>query len=240
MYNFVASELATYSGCNPPAVRNRPVMPLSREQLHPIMCITQDNLPLSHLEQVKRLCAAGAKWIQLRMKNAPRAEWLTTAADAVAVCRDHGAICVINDSVEVALASGADGAHLGRKDGAWRGARERLGPRRILGGTINNADDAHTALMADCLDYVGVGPWRFTTNKQKLAPLLGAEGVRALIRQIDGLPAWAIGGIEADDLPAVRATGATGAAVSSVLFRRGAVEANFRELLAAWEPKQLR
>lgn len=215
-------------------------MALTAAQLHPIMCLTQDNLPWSHVEQAKRLCAAGAKWIQLRMKNAARDEWLTTAADVVAVCRDHNAICIINDSVEVALASGADGVHLGRKDASWRGARERLGPRRILGGTVNNADDAHVVAVSDCLDYVGVGPWRFTTNKQNLAPVLGADGVRALVRQLDGLPAWAIGGIEADDLSAVRGTGATGAAVSSALFRGPDIEENYRSLAAAWVPRQLR
>lgn len=212
-------------------------MSLAAEQIHPLMCITQDNLPLSHVEQATRLCQAGAKWIQLRMKGAERALWLSTAADVVAVCRDHGAICIINDSVEVALASGADGVHLGRRDAAWRGARERLGKRRILGGTINNAEDAHIALMADCLDYVGVGPWRFTANKQNLAPILGSDGVKALIRQLDGLPAWAIGGIEGGDLCSVRATGANGAAVSSVLFHDGAIEQNFRRLLVAWEER---
>jgi thiamine-phosphate pyrophosphorylase len=215
-------------------------MALSAEKLHPIMCITQDNLPWSHVEQTKRLCGAGAKWIQLRVKDAQRAEWLTTAADVVEICREHGAVCIVNDSVEVALASGADGVHLGRKDGGWRGARERLGPRRILGGTVNSTEDAGVAALADCLDYVGVGPWRFTANKQNLAPVLGAEGVRSLIRQLDGLPAWAIGGLEADDLPYVRATGASGAAISSALYRGGKIEANFRALLAAWEPKQLR
>jgi thiamine-phosphate pyrophosphorylase len=174
------------------------------------------------------------------MKGAARDVWLETAADVVAVCRDHGAVCVINDSVEVAMASGADGVHLGRTDGGWRGARERLGPGRILGGTINHAADAHAAAMADCLDYVGVGPWRFTTNKPNLAPLLGPDGTRALIRQLDGLPAWAIGGIEVDDLGPVRATGAAGVAVSSVLFRGGRIEENYRILALAWEPKQLR
>ncbi len=215
-------------------------MALDATQLHPVMCITQDNLPLSHVEQAKRLCEAGAKWIQLRMKKADRTTWLSTAADVVEICRAHEAICVINDSVSVAMASGADGVHLGRNDGSWQDARERLGPRRILGGTVNRTEDAHQAAIADCLDYVGVGPWRFTTNKQNLAPILGPDGVRALVRQLDGLPAWAIGGIEADDLPVVRATGVTGAAVSSVLFRDGNVEKNYRALVAAWQPKQLR
>jgi thiamine-phosphate pyrophosphorylase len=215
-------------------------MALSATQRHPVMCITQDNLPLTHVEQAKRLCAAGAKWIQLRMKRAEVGTWRSTAADVVAICRVHHAICIVNDSVEIALAAGADGVHLGRNDGSWAEARRTLGPRFILGGTVNNAMDAQEAIAADCLDYVGVGPWRFTTNKQNLAPVLGPDGIGALIRQLDGLPAWAIGGIEADDLPQVRATGAAGAAVSSVLFRGGAVEDNYRALVAAWQPKQLR
>lgn len=215
-------------------------MPLSATQLHPLMCLTQDNLPMSHLEQTRRLCAAGARWIQLRMKRADAMAWLETAQAVVQVCRAHGAVCIINDSVEIALASGADGVHLGRQDGDWRVARQDLGPGRILGGTVNNSRDARRAAVADCLDYVGVGPWQYTTNKENLAPILGPEGVRALVRQLDGLPAWAVGGIEAADLPAVRATGAVGAAVSSALFHAGAVEANYRALAAAWEPRQLK
>lgn len=213
-------------------------MALSSIQLHPLMCITQDNLPFSHIEQARRLCDVGAKWIQLRMKHADRATWLSTAADVVEICRAHDAICIVNDSVNVAMASGADGVHLGRNDGDWRDAREKLGPRRILGGTVNNAADAHQAAESDCLDYVGVGPWRFTTNKENLAPILGPDGVAAIVRQLDGLPAWAIGGIERDDLPGVRAAGAAGAAISSVLFRGGRIEANYRALVAAWKPKQ--
>ena len=214
-------------------------MALSVSQRPPIMCITQDNLPLSHVDQVKRLCAAGAKWIQLRMKRAERPEWLSTAIAVAAICRAHQTTCIINDSVDIALASGADGVHLGRSDGSVRQARRQLGPRFIVGATVNDTDDARHAAAADCLDYVGVGPWRFTTNKQNLAPILGPEGIGAIVRQIDGLPAWAIGGIEAEDLPAVRATGAVGAAVSSALFRGGNVEENYRALVAAWEPKPL-
>ncbi|HVU35953.1 MAG TPA: thiamine phosphate synthase [Opitutaceae bacterium] len=215
-------------------------MSLSTDQLHPLMCITQDNLPYSHVEQAKRLCGAGAKWIQVRMKRAEPLTWLSTASDIVEICRSHGAICIVNDDIDIALASGADGVHLGRKDGDWREARRQLGPRRILGGTVNNSDDAKHAAGRDCLDYVGIGPWRFTTNKENLAPILGPEGVRSLIRQLDGLPAWAVGGIEADDLAAVRDTGAAGAAVSSALFRGGAIEENYRALVAAWELRQLR
>lgn len=209
-------------------------MPLDRYPPRPLMCLTQDGLALSHEEQAQRLCAAGAGWIQLRMKNAELHVWLTTARAVVSICRDHGAVCIVNDSVDVAVAVGADGAHLGRLDEEWREARRRLGPDRLLGGTINHAADAQRAVECDCLDYVGVGPWRFTTNKANLAPVLGPDGVRALTARLDGLPAWAIGGIEAADLPAVRATGAAGAAVSSALFRGGDLEGNYRALVSAW------
>ena len=214
-------------------------MPLDRAQIHPLMCLTQDALPFSHVEQTERLCHAGAKWIQLRMKNAPHSAWLATAREVVRVCRVHGAVCIINDSVDLALAVDADGVHLGAKDEDWGEARRRLGSDRILGGTVNNMSDAFRAAEGNYLDYVGIGPWRFTTNKKNLAPVLGPEGVRTLVAQLDGLPAWIIGVIEADDLPAVRATGATGAAVSSALFRGGRLEENYRALVDAWNPKQL-
>ena len=209
-------------------------MPLDRARYFPLMCLTQDGLPLSHEEQARRLCIAGARWIQVRMKNAEPAAWLATARAVVAICRAHDAICVVNDSVDLAIAAEADGVHLGRLDEDWREARRRLGPDRVLGGTINCADDALRAVTCDCLDYAGVGPWRFTANKKNLAPVLGPDGIRALVAQLDGLPAWTIGGVEASDLPAVRATGATGAAVSSALFREGRVEENYHALAAAW------
>jgi thiamine-phosphate pyrophosphorylase len=209
-------------------------MPLERIRHHPLMCLTQDALPFSPEEQAQRLCAAGARWIQLRMKSAELHDWLTTACAVVAICRSHDAICIINDSVDIAIAANADGVHLGRSDEDWPEARRRLGPKRLLGGTINSVSDAVHAINSECLDYVGIGPWRFTANKKNLAPVLGPAGVRPLVAQLDGLPAWIIGGIEANDLPAVRATGAAGAAVSSALFRDGRIEENFRRLASTW------
>jgi thiamine-phosphate pyrophosphorylase len=207
---------------------------LERSKHFPLMCLTQDALPISHVEQTQRLCAAGAKWIQLRMKNAAPALWVETAAAVVKICRAHEAVCIVNDSVDVAIAVDADGVHLGAGDESWAEARRRVGESRILGGTVNHASDAGRVIEAGGLDYVGVGPWRFTANKKNLAPVLGPEGVRALVAQLDGIPAWAIGGIEAADLAAVRMTGAAGAAVSSALFRDNAVEENFRRLCVAW------
>jgi thiamine-phosphate pyrophosphorylase len=200
------------------------------------MAITQDGLVLDHREQAARLCAAGARWVQLRMKRAAPEVWLATARAVVATCRAHEAVCIVNDSVEIALASGADGVHLGKLDLDWPQARAALGTDRLLGGTVNNAADASRARASGCLDYVGVGPLRFTATKENLAPVLGVAGVRDLLAQLGDLPAWVIGGVGPADLPVLRAVGAAGAAVSSALYRNGRVEENVRAFSAAWGP----
>ena len=209
-------------------------MALDPSQRHPLMCITQSGIALGHAEQAAQLCAAGARWIQLRMKDAAPDVWLATAREVATTCRNYGAVCIINDSVDIALEVGANGAHLGRLDLEWREARRRLGPRRILGGTVNYDTDAQRARQAGCLDYVGVGPLRFTKTKKELAPLRGFDGIGTLLGLIGGLPAWAIGGVETADLPKLREIGATGAAVCSALFRGGNVAANVRSFLEAW------
>jgi thiamine-phosphate pyrophosphorylase len=198
------------------------------------MCLTQDALPWSHAEQARRLCAGGARWVQLRMKDAPSDRWLATAREVVRICHDFSAICIVNDNVEIALASGADGVHLGKLDQEWRAARTLLGPEKILGGTINNLEDVERAKAAGCLDYVGVGPWRFTSNKKNLAPLLGQSGVQRLIKALGNLPAWIIGGVEIADVPTARSVGAAGVAVSSALYRDGQIETHVKNFLTAW------
>lgn len=209
-------------------------MPLDPAQRPPVMCITLDGLALSHAEQAERLCAAGACWIQLRMKNAATARWFAAASEVAAICRAQGVICIVNDSVEIGLAAKADGVHLGSRDLNWREARMQLGPKKILGGTVNNLSDAARAHDAGSLDYVGVGPLRFTATKQKLAPVLGLAGVSELLAALGDLPAWVIGGVEPADLPALRVAGAAGVAISSALFRDGRIAKNVNAFRDAW------
>jgi len=209
-------------------------MPLDPDHFPPVMCLTMDGLPLSHADQARALMDAGAGWVQLRMKNAAPEAWLATAREVVAICHAGGALCTINDNVEIALASDADGVHLGKFDEDWVAARARLGPEKLLGGTVNNAEDARRAASAHVLDYVGIGPLRFTTTKQKLAPVLGLEGIAALLPLLDGLPAWAIGGVQPSDLPALRRAGLAGVAVSSSLYINNQVSANHAAFTAAW------
>lgn len=209
-------------------------MPADLSAAPPLMCLTHDGLPISHAAQTRALLAAGATWIQLRMKNAPADAWFATAREVVAACRAAGATCIVNDSIDIALAADADGVHLGKLDGDWSTARARLGPKKILGGTVNDADAARRAATCRALDYVGIGPWRFTPTKQNLAPVLGPEGIAPLLSLLDGLPAWVIGGIRPDDLPAIRALGARGVAVSSALFSSNDIPARHAAFLTAW------
>lgn len=198
------------------------------------MCLTMDGLPLSHAEQARALVAAGAGWIQLRMKNAAPDAWLATAREVVSIGHEGGALVTINDSVEIALASDADGVHLGKLDEDWIAARARLGSGKLLGGTVNNAADALRAAGSHVLDYAGIGPLRFTATKQKLAPVLGLEGIAELLPLLDGLPAWAIGGVLPADLPALRRARLAGVAVSSSLYRDNQVAPNHAAFIAAW------
>lgn len=202
------------------------------------MALTMDGLPLPHVDQARALVAAGAGWVQLRVKNTPEHDWLKVAREVVAICNEGGALCLINDSVDIALASDADGVHLGKCDEDWATARGRLGSEKLLGGTVNNYDDARRAAASHVLDYVGIGPLRFTATKQKLAPVLGVHGITELLPVLEGLPAWAIGGVQPSDLPALRRAGLAGVAVSSSLYVNNQVSANFAAFAAAWSVSQ--
>lgn len=198
------------------------------DNLPPIIALTQDGLTLSHVGQTRALIDAGVSWIQLRMKDAAPDVWLETAREVVALCREAGVLCTINDNVDIAIATGACGVHLGKLDEDWTAARARLGPDVLLGGTVNNADDARRAAVSGVLDYVGIGPLRFTTTKQNLAPVLGLDGIAALLPLLGGLPAWVIGSVQPADLASTRAIGAAGVAVSSALYTGGRVAENYQ------------
>lgn len=210
-------------------------MPFDPEKRFPLMCLTLEGSAISHAAQVEDLCAAGAKWIQLRMKGASEAAWLSEAERACAACKESRAVFIVNDSVEVARESGADGVHLGSLDLDWASARRRLGPGFLIGGTVNNAGDARRAVDSGCLDYVGVGPLRFTSTKTNLSPVLGLARIAELVSVLGNIPAWVIGGVEPGDMRGIREAGAAGVAVSSALWRDGMPARSVREFLAAWQ-----
>lgn len=180
-----------------------------------LQVLTLDLPNRTHAEQAEFACRGGAKWIQFRTKTLSGKARIAEAKAVVSVCRAHGAICIINDSPELALACGADGVHLGKEDMSPVEARDLLGPRKIIGVTVNFPEDAERVVREGVADYAGVGPWRFTTSKAKLAPVLAPEALRALIATMAPLPCVVIGGVTVADVSAIRALGAHGVAVSS-------------------------
>ncbi len=204
-----------------------------------VQCLTIDGIDLSHVDQVEALCAVGVEWIQLRMKSASDEEVLKVALSCLPICRKYGVRLVINDRIQVALEAGADGVHLGRLDMGWESARAFAGSRLLIGGTVNSVEDAKRAVSSKALDYVGVGPFRFTRTKKNLAPTLTHEEWGAILAVLGTLPAYAIGGLQKVDLPQIRSWGLRGVAVSSGLFQPGSVAQNYADYRTHWEQAEV-
>lgn len=176
----------------------------------------------TYLDSIGMALQGGCRWIQLRMKDATDDEMRPTALEAQRMCRDMGATFIIDDHVELVRELHADGVHLGKKDMPIAEARALLGKDYIIGGTANTFDDI-VAHHRDGADYIGCGPFRFTTTKKGLAPVLGLEGYRDITRRMREaaitLPIVAIGGITANDIPDIIQTGVTGIALSGTVLR---------------------
>lgn len=178
--------------------------------------LTLDAAPRAHREQARAALAGGVRWIQLRAKKLPAEAWVAEALAIAELCRDHGAVFVVNDSPEVALRAEADGVHLGGDDAAPAAARALLGESAIVGVTLN--EPAHVARFAGVrVDYAGVGPFRHTLSKQKLAAVHSPGSLAGLIAAAAPLPCFAIGGVTAADWPDLRGLGAHGIAVSGAI-----------------------
>ena len=176
----------------------------------------------SYLDSIQLALEGGCRWIQLRMKDATDDEVRPIAVEAQKLCRAYGAKFIIDDRVALVRELGADGVHLGKNDMPIREARQILGPDYIIGGTANTFEDAKAHYEASA-NYIGCGPFRFTTTKKKLAPVLGLDGYRQIIRKLRAanitIPVVAIGGITKDDIPAILQTGITGIALSGTVLR---------------------
>lgn len=175
----------------------------------------------SYLDSIRLALEGGCRWIQLRMKDTPDEEVRPVAIEALQMCRDVGATFIIDDRVELVKELGADGVHLGKNDIPISEARKVLGSAFIIGGTANTFEDVKAHYEASA-NYIGCGPFRFTTTKKNLSPVLGLEGYRHIVEQMEEanihLPIVAIGGITAEDIPAIMQTGVTGIALSGTIL----------------------
>jgi len=184
--------------------------------------ISHHNERYGYLDSIRLALEGGCRWIQLRVKDANDDEVRPLALEAQQLCREYAATFIIDDRVALVRELGADGVHLGLKDMPIAQARQILGKQFIIGGTANTFEDVKAHYEASA-NYVGCGPFRFTTTKQKLSPILGLDGYRQIIRQMKQqqikLPLIAIGGIELEDIPAILETGVTGIALSGTVLR---------------------
>ena len=198
--------------------------------------LTHSTSRFTDIEEIKMALDGGCRWIQLRMKNATDDEMAAVGREAVRLCHDRGATLILDDPVALSKAIGAGGVHLGRNDMPVDEARALLGGKAIIGATVNTVDDLLRAAAAGA-DYVGCGPFRFTTTKAHLAPVLGIEGYRRLVaaRTANGLavPLIAIGGITLSDIPAIMATGVDGVALSGCVVRSNDPTGEMRRLCRA-------
>jgi len=180
--------------------------------------ITHKAPSLTHPELAEAACKGGVKWIQLRVKNKSYEEWLAIAQQTKEVCDKYGAKLIINDNAAIALAVKAHGVHLGKQDMCPIEARKILGDAAIIGGTANTFEDVKKCCN-DGVDYIGLGPYRFTPTKENLSPLLDVTGyfdiIDACQKNNINVPIFAIGGIRVEDVKEIMLTGTYGIAVGT-------------------------
>lgn len=183
--------------------------------------ITHPSPRFSITEEVKMVIEGGCRWVQLRLKDLSDDEIRPIAEEIIPLCKDTETFLILDDRVELANELRVHGVHLGKQDMSVNDARELLGPHAIIGATANTIDDI-IALKGIDVDYIGLGPFRFTETKKRLSPVLGLDGYRSIIAAKHNagieLPVVAIGGITLEDVPSIMSTGIDGIAMSGAII----------------------
>ncbi|RKR13295.1 thiamine-phosphate diphosphorylase [Maribacter vaceletii] len=181
--------------------------------------ISQGESPQEHLNNIQKACTSGAELVQLRLKNVSEKKILKIAMKAREITGHFQTRLIINDYYKIAKEVKADGVHLGKKDTCPIEARKSLESWQIIGGTANTLQDCE-ALVTKGIDYIGLGPYRYTTTKENLSPVLGILGYQAILDELKAdTPIIAIGGIVTEDVSEILKTGISGIAVSGEITR---------------------
>lgn len=186
-----------------------------------LQLITDSPTPEGTLAQALKAMRGGCRWVQVRMKDADNDTLATTLANVCEAAKAFDATVIVDDNVDIASSTpGCAGVHLGKNDMPPAEARAILGLDAIIGVTVNSLDDI-TNVDTDIVNYVGMGPFRFTSTKKNLSDILGCDGYKRILsaahRQGFDLPVVAIGGITLDDIAALMQTGISGVAVSGAI-----------------------
>lgn len=201
---------------------------------HKLQFITHYTDRYSYVDSARIALEGGCRWVQLRMKDAEEAVMAETAIAVQRMCREYGATFIIDDNVALAKSIGADGVHLGKGDMPIVEARKILGEGFIIGGTVNSFDDILHHLHTSPPDYFGCGPFRYTSTKKNLAPILGIEGYSNIIKRMRehniATPLIAIGGIAKEDITQLLECGVDGIALSGSILRADNPSQEMREI----------
>lgn len=185
-----------------------------------VQFISQSTPRFSHLDTIRLALEGGCRWVQLRMKDEPIDEIVATAVKVRQLCDEANAVFIINDHVELVKQIHADGVHLGAHDMPIVEARKILGEEVIIGGTANDLVTIKKH-YGDGADYVGLGPYRFTSTKKNLSPIIGLEGIRWIGNGMEQsgfhIPVVVIGGVNMHDIPDIMPCNMDGIAISGVV-----------------------
>ena len=184
------------------------------------------------LEQIESALKGGATLVQLREKDLPQLDYIREAAQATALCHRYGVPLIVNDSLEVALKSGADGVHVGIEDQPVAEIRRQAGKGFLIGATAKTVEQARAAQAAGA-DDLGVGAV-FPSPTKKNAIRITTGQLREICASVS-IPCVAIGGISRENLPALAGGGMDGFALVSAIFSQPDIEAACRELRALAE-----
>lgn len=200
--------------------------------LHKLQYISQGSDGTEHVRNIHRALDAGVQWVQLRLKNTDQKTYILHGLAVRDLCDQYKATFIVNDHPAVAVECYADGVHLGLNDMTVEKARRIIG-KKIIGGTANTIEDVMQR-YGEKVDYIGLGPFRFTPTKEKLSPLLGLEGYKKIVAETSGfeqqIPIYAIGGIEGNDVEGIMQTGIHGIAVSGLITHHSRRQELVREL----------
>ncbi|CAL2056234.1 thiamine phosphate synthase [Tenacibaculum sp. 190524A05c] len=195
--------------------------------------ISQGATPEEHLVNIQNACTAGSEWVQLRLKNQTDEVILETAKKAREITNHFQTRLIINDHYKIAKQVNADGVHLGKTDACPAVVREYLGKLFIIGGTANTLEDCKI-LLEKQVDYIGLGPFKYTTTKKNLSPILGLEGYQVLLEELNTeTPLIAIGGIVLEDVSQLLKTNIHGIAVSGEITKDFNSISKFHQILKA-------
>ena len=198
------------------------------------MFITHCNERFDYVSGALTALDGGIRFIQLRMKDANDDDVLAAARQLRPHCDRHAALLTVDDRIHLLDSGLFDGVHVGKNDLPVAEAKKVTGNRFLLGATCNTTEDIFQA-VEDGADYIGLGPFRFTTTKKNLSTILGLDGYRQRLHDMHSqgihLPVYAIGGITPTDLPELKETGIHGVAISSVILESSSPENTIKQII---------